>query len=139
MIRVPLPSAPTYKSLPLLAHVEPAPVTNSVPVEPALSPIMPKVLFIVPPFWIVNAPVPKTATRRPVDCAPGTPITVAFGVTVSMTVLVALVGTPADQLLALNQSLEAVPVHCARAGMAVAETSPSAMTDDAMRPRRNRL
>src|SRR5665213_1809224 len=119
--------------------MEPAPFTIAVPVEPAWSAIMPRVLFTVPPFWMVNAPVPKTPTRRPVDCAPGAPITVALGATVSICVLVASVGTPADQLLALNQSLEAVPVHCASArdGIAVVVTSPSAIADDTLRPRRH--
>jgi hypothetical protein len=43
-------------------------------------------------------------------------------------------------LPALNQSVEAAPVHCsaARDGVVVAETNPSATTDAALRPRRNR-
>jgi hypothetical protein len=65
----------------------------------------------VPPFWIVNAPVAETPTVRSDDCAPAAPITVALGVTVSILALLALVGTPPDQLPALNQSLEAAPVQ----------------------------
>src|SRR5881396_3110309 len=101
---------------------------------------MPKVLLTVPPFWIVNAPVPKTPTLRPVACAPAAPTTVALGVTVSILVLVELVGTPADQLPALNQSAEAAPVHCSRArdGVVVAKTTPSAATNAALRRRRDR-
>ena len=47
---------------------------------------------------------------------------------------------PADQLPALNQSVEAAPVHCSRArdGVAVVKKTPSATTDVALRPRRNR-
>ncbi|MEO8320620.1 MAG: hypothetical protein ABI561_20105, partial [Bradyrhizobium sp.] len=103
-------------------------------------PIMPRVLFTVPPFWIVNVPVPETPTRRPVDCAPAVPITVALGVTVSILVLVVLSGTAATQLPASNQSVEAAPDQnsTARAGVAVAEIAPNARTDVALRPRRKR-
>jgi len=58
----------------------------------------------------------------------------------SMIVLVELVGTLADQLPALNQSVEAAPIHwsAARDGVVVAETTSNATTDIALRPRRNR-
>src|SRR4051794_3731606 len=100
---------------------------------------MPKVLLTVPPLWIVSAPVLEAPTLRPVDCAPAAPITAALGVTVSILVLVELVGTPADQLPALNQSVEAAPVHCsmARDGVVVAKATPSAPTH-AVRPRHSR-
>ena len=89
---------------------------------------MPKVLFTVPPFWIVNAPVAETPTLRPVDCAPAAPTTVALGVTVSILVLVVLSGTMADQLPTLNQSVEAEPFQnsTARDGVVDASTIPSA-------------
>jgi hypothetical protein len=92
---------------------------------------------MVPPFWIVNAPVVETPTLRPVDCAPAAPTTVALGVTVSILVLVVLSGTMTAQLPTLNQSVEAEPFQnsTARDGV-VAKTTPSATTDVAQRPRR---
>ena len=117
-----------------MVQAEPAPSTVMVPAEPALSPMMPKILLTVPPFWIVSAPVPETPTLRSVDRAPAAPTTVALGVTVSILALVALVGTPPDQLPALNQSLEAAPVQStAHDGIVNARTIPSA-TDVAERP-----
>src|SRR2546425_8408141 len=96
---------------------------------------MPKVLFMVPPFWIVNAPAAETPTLRPVDCAPAAPTTVALGVTVSILVLVVLSGTMADQLPTLNQLVEADPFQnsAARDGIVDASTIPSA-TDVPVRP-----
>jgi hypothetical protein len=98
---------------------------------------MPKVLFTVPPFWIVKAPVLATPTLRPVACAPAAPTTVALGVTVSILVLSVLVGTPVDQLLALNQSPELAPIHnwLAFDGTVVANTAPSGTTDAAQQYR----
>src|SRR4051794_7234772 len=100
---------------------------------------MPKVLLTVPPLWIIIAPVLEAPTLRPVDRAPAAPTTAGLGVTVSILVLVELVGTPADQLPALNQSVETAPVHCSRArdGVVVAKTTPSATTD-AAKPRHTR-
>ena len=97
--------------------------------------MMPRVLLTVPPVWIVNAAVPETPILRPVACAPAVPTTVALGATVSILVLVALVGTPADQLPALNQSVEVAPVQASKArdGVVVTMTIPSAM-DVAVRP-----
>ena len=90
--------------------------------------MMPRVLFTVPPVWMVNAPVAETPTLRPVDCAPAAPTTVALGVTVSILVLVVLFGTVADQLPTLNQSVEAEPFQnsTARDGVVDASTIPSA-------------
>jgi len=61
-----------------------------------------------------------------------------LGVTVSIVVLVELVGTPVDQLPALNQSVEAAPVQLstARDGVVVIKTTPSATTDIGLRLRR---
>ncbi|MEP6839955.1 MAG: hypothetical protein ABJA75_17995 [Bradyrhizobium sp.] len=100
---------------------------------------MPRVLFTVPPFWIVNVPEQETPTLRPVDSAPAAPITVALGVTVSILVLVELVGTAANQLAASNQSVEAAPDQnsTARDGVAVAQIAPSVTTNVVLRLRRN--
>jgi len=72
--------------------------------------------------------------------APAAPTTVALGVTVSILVLVELVGTIADQLPTLNQSVEAEPFQnsTARDGVIVAKTAPSATTDVGLRRRRQR-
>jgi hypothetical protein len=89
---------------------------------------MPRVLFMVPPLWIVSAPVAETPTLRPVDCAPAAPTTVALGVTVSILVLVVLSGTMTDQLPTANQLVEAEPFQNSTAhdGIVDARTIPSA-------------
>ncbi|MCS3930540.1 hypothetical protein M2175_005571 [Bradyrhizobium elkanii] len=81
----------------------------------------------LPPLWIVSVPVPEMPTKTVFACAPAAPTTVALGATVSIFTSTALVGTPADQLPAVNQSVEVAPVQSvARDGVDVARTSPSA-------------
>ena len=136
MVSVPLPSLPMSSEL-LLVQLEPAPSTITVPIEPPFSPMMPAVLLTVPPAWMVNVPVAEAPTLRLTACAPAVPTTVALGVMVSIVALVPLVGTPPDQLPALNQLFEVVPVQStAREGVVVAATSPSATTDVALRRKR---
>jgi hypothetical protein len=89
---------------------------------------------MVPPLWIVSAPVAETPTLRPVDCAPAAPITVALGVTVSILVLVVLSGTMTAQLPTVNQLVEAEPFQNSTAhdGIVDARIIPNA-TDVAVR------
>ena len=72
----------------------------------------------------------KCRQRQCSLCAPAAPTTVALGATVAIRMSTALVGTPADQLPAVNQSVEVAPVQSvARDGVDVARTSPSATVE----------
>src|SRR5262245_16309273 len=119
IVSVPVPVSATER-LEEMVQVDPGPVTVTVPVEPRAKPIRPlAAVSTTPPFWIVSVPVPELPTKRFCTCAPGAPTTVALGVIVSIFASIARVGSPADQLPALNQSVEMVPVQlvCARAGV----------------------
>ena len=82
IVSVPVPSLPMFTPE-LLVHVEPAPVTVTVPREPANSPMLAVLgvsLMTVPPFAIVSVPVPKAPTLSPplgplIQVEPG-PVTV---------------------------------------------------------------
>jgi hypothetical protein len=103
----------------LAVQVEPAPVTVTVPCEPAEKPTKVLPLLRVPPLWIVSMPVPAWPTMSCEGVAPAVPTTVAFGATVSINAEIAPVGTPgAVQLPGVNQLEEIAPVQllvCARA------------------------
>ena len=67
IVSVPVPSLPMFTPK-LLLQVEPAPVTVTVPREPANSPMLALLgvsLMTVPPFAIVSVPVPKAPTLSP--------------------------------------------------------------------------
>jgi hypothetical protein len=131
MVRVPLPLEPTMMPV-VLVHSEPAPVTMTVPWEPALSPIIPlAVVCSVPPFWMVSIPVPVWPTTSDAAVAPGPPITVGLGATVSMVaVLSGELGTvPPLQLAPVNQSVDVAPVQfCARAHSGATASAPKRTT-----------
>ena len=55
---VPEPLSPTVRAA-LLVHLEPLPLTVTVPVEPELTPRKPCVLFTCPPDSIESEPVPE--------------------------------------------------------------------------------
>ena len=110
IVSVPVPWPPTTME-PALDQLAPAPVTVTVPSPPGRLPIVPKEVFNVPLGWMTSIPVPFEPTDRFWACAPGSLITVEFGVTVSMFALVVCVGTPASQLRKLNQPLENCPVQ----------------------------
>ena len=66
-VSVPVPSLPMFTPK-LLLQVESAPVTVTVPREPANSPMLAVLgvsLMTVPPFAIVSVPVPKAPTLSP--------------------------------------------------------------------------
>ena len=97
MVSVPVPMPPTT-TFPMFVHVEPAPVTVTVPCEPGKLPTAPKASVTVPPLWIVSMPVPFWPTARFSAVPAGVATTVGFGDTVSMLAFVPAVGTPALQL-----------------------------------------
>src|SRR6266545_3289722 len=124
-VSVPLPRPPTTRTL--VNQWDELPVTVTVPCDPDCSPITPIEVNSVPPPWIVSWPVLLRPMRRTVANAAGTPlITVGRGVTVSiMAVSPPPVGTPAVQLLIVNQLVDVVPVQlvCAWAGKAGANSA----------------
>jgi hypothetical protein len=69
----------------------------------------PKVVS-VPPFVMVRLPNPTEPTSRVCAVAPAAATTVGFGFTVLMVALVPA-GTPAVQLLTVNQSVDVVTVQ----------------------------
>jgi len=75
-----------------------------LPLEPELPAINPITSLTAPPLWIVSMPLAETPTVRLFAAAPAAPTTVAWGVTVSMDTLSALVGTALrDQLPATSR------------------------------------
>src|SRR5262249_9090469 len=122
IVSAPVPPLPTERP-PLTVQVEFAPVTITVPCEPAADPIRPPteltglvLVLSVPPLAIVSAPVlelqPVTFEAKP----PGVPTPVPpLGATMSM--IAPPLGRPGGfQLPGVNQSEETAPIQldCAR-------------------------
>ena len=111
IVRVPMPWPPTTR-VELFCHLEPASVTVTVPCPPGRLPTVPmEKLVNVPPVWIVSIPVPLGPTDRSRACAPGSAITVEFGVTVLMFPSIVCLGKPPIQLPLKNQLEVNCPVH----------------------------
>src|SRR5262245_2766500 len=108
-------------------HCEPGPVTVTSPLpSPPMTP--PAEVKSVPPFWMVRLPTPKNWPKlRVCATAPGAPTTVAFGLVVLMVAAVPSVGTPALQFVAVNQSLDVVPVQLVWARVATVDAESNAI------------
>ena len=121
-----MPWPPTTMS-PAFDQLEPGPVTITVPTPPDRLPIVPKESANVPPVWIVSIPVPFGPTDRFLANAPGSLITVAFGVTVLMFPSVVCLGKPASQLPLKNQLEENCPVQLVWACVETVDAAKSAI------------
>jgi len=113
--------------VPAVDQLEAAPVTVTVPTPPGRLPIVPKESANVPPFWIVSIPVLFAPMVRFRANAPGSLITVAFGVTVLMFPSVVCLGKPASQLPLKNQLEETAPVQLVWACIETVEAVKSAI------------
>jgi hypothetical protein len=121
IVNVPAVVLPTMNPPVVIVQVEPVPVTVAVP--PAFM-VVPAPLVSVPPFWIVSMPPPTPALPAVAAWGPFTPISVGFGIAVLMLTFPVVGTMPVDQLPAVNQSEEIVPVHvCARAGIAASKAA----------------